>query len=36
MASERLAAIIAPLNGVAGLLGMLLLGLHAIYRRRIR
>lgn len=34
--NEWLAAMVAPLNSVAGLLGMLLLGLHAIYRRLIR
>lgn len=34
--NEWLAVIVAPLNSVAGLIGMLLLGLHTIYRRMVR
>lgn len=34
--NEWLAVIVAPLNSVAGLIGMLLLGLHTIHRRIIR
>ncbi len=31
-----LAVAVAPLNSVAGLIGVLLVGLHSLYRRRIR
>lgn len=34
--NEWLAVIAAPLNSVAGLIGMLLLGLHTIHRRMVR
>jgi hypothetical protein len=34
--NEWLAVIVAPLNSVAGLIGMLLLGLHTIHRRMVR
>jgi len=34
--NEWLATAIAPLNSVAGLVGMLLLGLHTLYRRWVR
>ncbi len=34
--NEWLAAAVAPLNSVAGIVGMLLLGLHTLYRRRFR
>lgn len=34
--NEWFAVIVEPINSVAGLLGMLLLGLHAIYRRILR
>jgi len=34
--NEWLAVIVAPINSVAGLLGILLLGLHTIYRRILR
>ena len=34
--SEWLAAAAAPLNSVAGLIGMLLLGLHTLHRRMVR
>lgn len=31
-----LAVVIAPLNSVAGLIGVLFVGLHSLYRRRVR
>ncbi len=31
-----LASVIAPLNSIAGLIGMLLLGLHVFYRKMVR
>ena len=34
--TQWLAATVAPLNSVAGLIGMLLLGMHFIYRKLIR
>jgi len=34
--SEWLAAAFAPLNSIAGLIGMLLLGLHTLHRRMVR
>lgn len=34
--NEWLAVIVAPLNSIAGLMGMLLLGLHTLYRRMVR
>ncbi len=34
--NEWLAGIVAPLNSVAGLIGMLLLGLHSIHRKLVR
>lgn len=34
--NEWLAVIVAPLNSIAGLLGMLLLGLHTVYRKLLR
>ena len=34
--NEWLAVIVEPLNSVAGLIGMLLLGFHAIYRKIVR
>lgn len=34
--NEWLAAVVAPLNSVAGILGMLLLGLHTIYMKMVR
>lgn len=34
--NEWLAVIVAPLNSVAGLLGVLLVGLHTFYRRVVR
>ncbi|MGI9236087.1 MAG: hypothetical protein ACR2QZ_01735 [Woeseiaceae bacterium] len=36
ISNEWLAVMVAPLNSIAGLLGMLLLGLHTIYRRMVR
>ncbi|MGI9234806.1 MAG: hypothetical protein ACR2RD_14325 [Woeseiaceae bacterium] len=36
VSNEWLAVIVAPLNSIAGLLGVLLLGLHTIYRRMVR
>ena len=34
--NEWLAVAVAPLNSVAGIFGILLLGLHTLYRRRVR
>ena len=34
--NEWLAAAVAPLNSIAGLVGMLLLGVHTLYRRMVR
>jgi len=34
--NEWLAVIVAPLNSVAGIIGLLLLGLHVLYRRVVR
>ena len=34
--NEWLAVVVEPLNSVAGLIGMLLLGLHAIFRKMVR
>ena len=34
--NEWLGFIVAPLNSIAGLLGMLLLGLHTLHRRMVR
>ncbi len=34
--NEWLAVAAAPLNSIAGIIGMLLLGLHALYRRMVR
>ncbi len=34
--NEWLAIAAAPLNSIAGIIGMLLLGLHALYRRMVR
>jgi hypothetical protein len=34
--SEWLAAAVAPLNSIAGIIGMLLLGMHTLYRRMVR
>ncbi len=34
--NEWLAAAVAPLNSVAGLVGMLLLGVHTLYRKMVR
>lgn len=34
--NEWLAVFVAPLNSIAGLLGMLLLGLHTLYRKIVR
>lgn len=34
--NEWLAAATAPLNSIAGIIGLLLLGLHALYRRMVR
>lgn len=36
ISNEWLAVFVAPLNSIAGILGMLLLGLHALYRRIVR
>lgn len=34
--NEWLSVFVAPLNSIAGLLGMLFLGLHTLYRRLVR
>ena len=34
--NEWLALVVAPLNSIAGLIGMLLLGLHYLYRKMVR
>jgi len=34
--NEWIAVAIAPLNSIAGLIGMLLLGMHHFYRKMIR
>lgn len=34
--NEWLAAIVAPLNSAAGVIGVLLLGLHRVYRKLVR
>jgi hypothetical protein len=36
ISNEWLAVIVAPLNSIAGVIGMLLLGLHTLYRRIVR
>lgn len=36
ISNEWLAVIVAPLNSIAGIIGMLLLGLHTIYRKMVR
>ena len=34
--NEWLALVVAPLNSIAGLIGMLLLGMHHLYRKMVR
>ena len=36
ISNEWLALLVAPLNSVAGILGILLVGLHLVYRRMVR